>query len=177
MSLALADLPAGWTILSDTAGVSDANSASCGWLGSRTVTNLVGDPIQAFVDGETLAFLSSATVFATEAGAADCAKSATAGFRTSGDIARLFGNLFIEPDAVVVTEVGAPTVGDSSIAGTLTGKISVQGNIIDLTVLVVVYRKGNVTGAVASARSGHIPPLSELQPLIEVTIGRLSATQ
>ena len=176
-SLTLADLPGGWTILTDTAGIPDANATACGWLGSRTVTNLTPDPLQAYINVDTLAFFSNVTSYATEAGATDCAQRAAAGFRTSGDIARSFGTLFIDPNAVVVTQVSYPQVGDSSIAGTLTGKIKVQANIIDLTVLVVVYRKGNVTGAVGSARSGQTPPFDELTPFINKVIGRLAATQ
>ena len=176
-SLTLADLPARWTVLTDTAGAPDANAASCGWLRSRTVSNLAPDPVQSFINVETLSFLTNATAYATEAGAIDCSQRAAAGFRTSGDIARAFGSLFIDPDAVVVAQVSYPQVGDSSIAGTLTGKIKVEGNIIDLTVLIVVYRKGNVTGVVGSARSGATPPFAELTPLINTVIARLSTTQ
>jgi hypothetical protein len=141
------------------------------------VTNLAPDPIASFIAIETLSFLSTATAYATEAGATDCAARAAARFTSAGDIARAFGNLFIDPDAVVVTQINMPTVGDNSIAGTLTGKIRVEANVIDLTVLVVVYRQGNVTGAIGSARSGATPPVEELMPLINTIIGRLSASQ
>jgi hypothetical protein len=177
-TLTPADLAAGWVVQSDTASAAVGDDATaCGLLASRTVANLPADPIAAFLAGGTLSFFSNVTAYATEAGAIECANRAASRFGTPGDLARAFGPLFVDPDAVVVEAFSYPQVADGSIAGTLTGKVNASGTVIDLTVLFVGFRKGNVAAVIGSARSGSVPPADELTPLINLVIGRIAAQQ
>jgi hypothetical protein len=173
-TLTPADLGATWVLQSDSAMQNNPDAPACGALATRTATNLAGDPVAAFVAGETLSFFSTATSYSTEAGAIECAARAATRLRTPGDLARLFGSLFIDPDAVTVGPADFPQVGDASIAATLTGKINASGTVIDITLLVVTYRKGNVLGAVGSARSGSVPPVAELSSLAQLVAGRIA---
>lgn len=176
-SLTPSELPAGWKVQTDIPGSADADATSCGWLSGRTVFNLPADPVSAFLAGQTLAFFSTSTAYANDAGAIDCSARAAAKFKSPADVARAFGPLFINPDAVTGAVFDYPQVADGSFAGTLTGQISVSGTTIDLTVLLVTFRKGNVTAVIGSARSGSTPPANELTPLINLVIGRIAANQ
>jgi hypothetical protein len=172
------DLPAGWVVQSDAPSASTGDDATaCGLLASRTVANLPADPVAAFLAGGTLSFFSNVAAYATKAGAIECANRAASRLTTPGAIARAFGSLFINPDAVVFSAFSYPQVADGSIAGTLTGEINASGTVIELTVLFVGYRKGNVTAVIGSARSGSVPPADELTPLINLVIGRIAAQQ
>jgi hypothetical protein len=177
-SITPADLPAGWVVQADVANPrTDPDAVACGILSGRTVSNLPEDPLAAFLAGQTLGFFTNAIAYATEMGAMDCAQRAAARFQQPGALARAFGDLFVDPNAVVVAPYNYPPVGDASIAGTLTGKISVSGTTIDLTLLVVAFRIGNVGVVVGSARSGSVPPADELAPLINLVLGRVAAQQ
>jgi hypothetical protein len=46
-----------------------------------------------------------------------------------------------------------------------------------ITLLVVTYRKGNVLGALGSARSGSVPPAAELSSFAQVVVNRIAANQ
>jgi hypothetical protein len=176
-SLTPTDLTGPWQVQSDEVlGAAPPEAAGCGWLASRTVTNLPQDAIANFLNKQTLGFFTSATAYETEAGAIECAARAAQRFAEPGALARAF-RIFVDPDAVVVAPFSFPQVGDGSIAGTLTGKINANGTIIDLTLLVVAYRKGNVTGVIGSARSGSTPPPEELSPLVNLVLGRIAANQ
>jgi hypothetical protein len=178
------DLPSGWKIQTDTtadnaaAAVTDPKGAAsferCGRLLGRTAVNQPFDVVQAFLAGETLSFFSSVTAYATEAGAIDCATEAAQRLAKPGELARALGSLFINPDAVVVTPVDYPQTGDGSFAATLTGQINANGTTIDLTVLIVAFRKGNVTAVVGSARSGQSPPTAELAAYVDKTVQRIT---
>jgi hypothetical protein len=178
------DLPSGWKVQTDTTADNAAATATdpkasasferCGRLLGRTVTNQPFDVVSSFLAGETLSFFSSVTVYATQAGAADCATEAAQRFTQPGELARALGSLFIDPDAVVVATVPYPATADGSFGATLTGQINANGTVIDLTVLIVGFRKGNVTAVIGSARSGQPPPVEELTPYIDKTLQRVS---
>jgi hypothetical protein len=172
------DLSGAWVVQSDAPGTPVGDDATaCGQLASRTVANLPADPIAAFLAGGTLSFFSNITAYATEAGAIECSNRAASRFGSPGALARAFGTLFVNPDAVVVAAFDYPQVADGSIAGTLTGQVNASGTVIDLTVLFVGFRKGNVTAVIGSARSGSVPPAAELTPLINLVLGRITAQQ
>ena len=182
-----ADLPGQWTVMTDTttdnAAAATANPETaasndrCGRLLGRTLTNQPADLINAFLGGDTLSYFTNATVYATEAGAIDCSAEAAGRLAQPGALARQFGSLFTNPDAVVVTVVDYPAVGDGSFAATLSGEIIAQGAPLDLTILLVAWREGNVTIAVGSARSGSVPPVEDLTPLVDLVQQRVVAGQ
>jgi hypothetical protein len=182
-----ADLPAGWIVQSDSSQdnaaaaqmrpESAASNERCGRLLSRTITNFPPDSISAFLAGTALAFFSTATVYETPEGAADCAAENAIRLAEPGALAREFGNVFIDPDAVIVEPVEFPAVADGAFAANLTGKINAQGTEIDLTILVVALARGNTTAAVGSAYSGADPPVEELRPYVEAVVARIDAWQ
>ncbi len=183
-SLLPPDLPSGWKLQTDTvadnaaAALTDpkggASFERCGRLLSRTAINQPFDVVSSFLAGETLSFFSSITAYATDAGAIDCSTEAAQRLVQPGELARALGKLFINPDAVQVAQVDYPQVGSGSFAATLTGQIDAAGTTIDLTVLIVAFRKGNVTAVVGSARSGQSPPTAELTPYVDKTLQRVT---
>jgi hypothetical protein len=178
-SLIPGNLSGAFVVQSDTpANLStDPAAATCGKLAGRTVFNLAVDPVGAFIGGQTLAFFSNATAYATDEGAIDCSQRAAARFTNAAEIARAFGTLFVNPDAVVGTVIEYPQTADGSFAGTLTGQVNASGTVIEVTLLIVTFRKGNVTVVIGSARSGTIPPAAELSPLVNLVVGRITANQ
>jgi hypothetical protein len=179
-----ADLPADWNISSDTsqdnaaAAAADPTGAAsvtrCGRLLGRTITNMPTDIVGSFISGATVSYFSQATVFETAAGATDCANEFAQRNSQPGQLARAFGGLFVDPDAVVVTPVQYPTVGDGSLAFTLAGKVNANGTIVDITVLVVAWRQGNVAALVGAA-ANEAPPVAELQPYVDLVAQRIAA--
>jgi hypothetical protein len=178
------DLPPDWNISSDTsqdnaaAAAADPSSAasntSCSRLLARTITNMPADVVGTFISGKTVSYFSTATVYATAAGAAQCAALAAQKYTQPGQLARAFGTLFVSPDAVVVTPVSYPTVADGSFAATLAGKVNANGTIVDITLLIVGFRDGNV-GAVVGAAANEAPPVAEVQPLVDLVVKRIGA--
>ena len=154
-----------------------ASNERCGRLLSRTVVHQPQDLVSAFISGQSLSFFSFLTVYATAGGAIDCAAENAGRLQQPGELARAFGSVFVDPAAVQVAPVNYPQVGQGSFAATLSGKISAQGSLFDLTILVVGFLYGNVTAAVGSARSGSVPPTAELTPLINLTLDRIRASQ
>lgn len=181
-----ADLPDGWTSMSDTtldnaqAVAADptaaASDARCGRLVGRTTTLQPANVVGSFISGEVVSYFSQVTVYATNAGAADCAAQAAQQLSQPGALAKAFGTLFVDPNAVVVTPVQYPTVADGSFAATLAGKVNANGTIIDLTLLVVAFRKGNVSAVVGSA-ANEAPPADALKPYVDLVAGRIGASQ
>ncbi|MEX2225468.1 MAG: hypothetical protein WEB52_03340 [Dehalococcoidia bacterium] len=183
-----ADLPLGpWLLQTDTrsnnADAAQANPESaasnerCGRLLARTTVNQVEDAITAFIAGETLSFFSTATVYETEAGADDCSAESATRLAEPGALARAFGPLFIDPDAVQIALADFPPVIEGQFAATLTGQIDAAGTVIDLTLLIVAFQSENVTATVGSARSGSTPPADELQEFVELVLARIQANQ
>jgi hypothetical protein len=182
-----ADLTGSWVIdsdeVTDNAAAASAPGGDaelnerCGRLTGRTITMMPEDPVMAFIGGETLSFFSTATVYATAAGAQECGAATAAQMLEPGGFARSFGSVFLDPDAVQVAPVDYPTVGDASFAATLTGEAEAGGTNLNLTILVVGFSKGNVTGAVGSARSGETPPVDELSPLVDLVIERIDSAE
>jgi hypothetical protein len=154
-----------------------ASNERCGRLLSRTVVNQLEDILTGFLGGDTLAYFSTATVYATEAGATDCQAEAAERLALPGGLARAFGALFIDPDAVQVAVTDFPPVKEGQFSATLTGQIDAAGTVVDLTLLVVAFQSGNVTTVVGSARSGSTPPADELAPLAELVLARIEANQ
>jgi hypothetical protein len=182
------DLPGEWSIQTDTTTDNTAQATDdpeyagsierCGRLLGRTITNGPGDLVGQFIAGQTVSFFSTATVYETAEGAADCSAEATTRFQEPGELARVaFEGVFIDPDAVVVMPVEYPTVADGSFAATLNGQIDVNGSPFDLTILVVAFLSGNTTSAVGSARSGSVPPVEELQPYVDLVAERIAENQ
>ncbi len=186
LPLTPADLKSTWTIGTDTtqdnaaAAVADPNAGAsferCGRLLSRLVVNMPEDTVTRYIGGETVSFFSTATVYATSEGAADCALEAATRFAAPGELAKAFGSVFIDPLAVTVKPITYPTVADGSFAATLTGKIEAAGTIVDLTILIVAFRRGNVTAVVGSA-AAFDPSVDELQPLVDLVLGRIKDAQ
>ena len=163
------------------AAAADAKNAAsnerCGRLLGRTVNNQPQDIVSAFLGGESVAQFSTITVYATEAGAIDCATEAATRYQQPGELARAFGPTFVDPLAVQVALVDYPQVGDGSFAATLTGKVNAAGTVVDITILIVGFRKGNVSAAVGTAHSAGSIPTSELTPLVNLVLQRISANQ
>jgi hypothetical protein len=149
----------------------------CGRLLARTTVNQAEDTLAAFIAGETISFFSTATVYATEEGATDCSAESATRLAQPGELARAFGDLFIDPDAVQVALADFPPVIDGQFSATLTGQIDAAGTIVDLTLLIVAFRSENVTATVGSARSGSTPPADELQEFVELVLARIQANQ
>lgn len=183
-----ADLPAdaGWKPASDTtadnaqAAAADPTSAAsnerCKRLLGRTVTLQPGDIQTTYINGGTVAFFTSGTVYATSSGAADCAEEAATRYQKAGELARAFGTVFTEPDSVVVTPVDFPAIGEGSFAVTLAGRTNANGLVVDLTILAVGFREGAVNMVVGSAASAD-PSVDELKPLVTMLDQRIAAAQ
>jgi hypothetical protein len=186
LPLTPADLKSKWAIGTDTtqdntaAAVTDPNAGAsferCGRLLSRLVVNMPEDTVTRYIGGETVSFFSTATVYATSEGAADCALEAATRFAVPGELAKAFGTVFIDPATVVVTPVTYPTVADGSFAAKLAGKIEAAGTIVDLTILIVAFRQGNVTAVVGSAAAFE-PSVDEVQPLVDLLLQRIKDAQ
>ncbi len=185
-SLTPKDLPAGWTTMNDTtqdntaAATADPTHAAsiqrCGRLLGRTVANQPADVVTSYIGGETVAYFSSLTVYSTVSGAQDCAGEAAQRYTQTGELARAFGTLFIDPNAVKVAAVDFPQVADGSFAATLDGQINAAGTQVELTILVVGFRKGNVTAAVGSAAQAT-PSSDELKPYVDLVVQRIGESQ
>lgn len=184
-----ADLPAGWKIVTDqsqdnaaaaAAATADSTTAAsdqrCGRLLGRTVVTQPADIVNIYLAGQTVSFFSQATAYATTAGAIDCSNEAAAKLAQPGQLARSFGNVFTDPNTVVVTPVDFHQVADGSFAATLAGRTNANGVVVDLAVLIVGFRKGNVTVVLGSAGQ-TAPPVSELSPLVDTVVRRLSAAE
>lgn len=182
-----ADLPAGWVIQSDTTTDNAAAAAAnpdqaasfdrCGRLLSRLITNFPPDSVAAFLAASSLSFFSTATIYETPEGQADCTAEASVRLAEPGGIAEAFGQVFMDPAAVDVRPVDYPTVGDGSFAAYLTGDVDANGTVIPVTILVVAFSRGNATAAVGSAYSGIDPPTNELQPYVDAVLARIEAWQ
>jgi hypothetical protein len=182
-SLMPKDLPTGWTVMSDTtqdnaaAATADPAHASsierCGRLLGRTVTNQPADTVTAYLGGETVSFFSTLTAYATAAGALDCSNETAQRYAQPGEFAKAFGQLFIDPAGVKITTVDYPQVGDASFAATLEGQINAAGTQVGLTILIVAFRDGNVTGAVGSAAQAA-PTTAELKPYVDLVLQRVN---
>ena len=79
--------------------------------------NLPADAVSAYIAGQTLAFFSNATAYATASGAIDCSARAASQFRSPADGARACGPLFVNPDAVTGGAFDYQQVADGSFAG------------------------------------------------------------
>jgi hypothetical protein len=182
------DLPAadGWKSGSDMTvdnaqvAASDPTAAAsndrCKLLLGRTVTLQPADIQTTYINGGTVTFFTSGQVYATASGAADCAAAATTQYQKPGQLARAFGNVFTDPDNVVVTPVDFPTIGDGSFAVTLAGRTNANGLVVDLTILAVGFREGAVNIVVGSAAASD-PSVQELTPLVTTLDQRIAAAQ
>ncbi|HEX5479362.1 MAG TPA: hypothetical protein VFY79_06535, partial [Dehalococcoidia bacterium] len=183
-----ADLPVegGWKVSSDAtadnaqASTADPTAAAsnerCKRLLGRTATLQPADIQTTYINGETVTFFTSGTVYATASGAADCAAEAATRYQQPGELARAFGPVFTEPDNVVVTPVDFPTIGDGSFAVTLAGRTNANGLVVDLTILAVGFREGAVNMVVGSAAAAD-PSVDELTPLVTMLDQRIAAAQ
>jgi hypothetical protein len=183
-----ADLPLGpWVLQTDTTSTNadavqaDPESAElnerCGRILARTTVNQAEDTLTAFIGGETLSFFSTATVYESEDGASECSAESATRLAEPGALARAFGALFIDPDAVQIALADFPPVIEGQFSATLTGQIDAAGTVIDLTLLIVAFQSENVTATVGSARSGSTPPADELQEIVELVVARIRANQ
>ena len=182
-----ADLTGAWVIqndeITDNAAAASAPGGDaalierCGRLTGRTIVIFTEDAVGAFLAGETLSFFSTATVYATAAGAQECAAETAVAMQEPGALARTFGSVFLDPDAVEVALVDYPAVGEASFAVALTGDTEATGMTIRLTLLVVGFSKGNVSAAVGSARPGAMPSVDELSPLVDLVLDRIASSQ
>lgn len=176
------DVAGEWSIQNDTtvdnesAAAQNPDQASsierCGRLLGRTVVLQPTDTVTRYIGGEAVSFFTNVTVFATAAGAADCAAEAAVRFQDQGELVKAFGSLFVRPQEVTVTPVQFPALGDGSFAVTLSGLISAAGNEVNITILVVGFLRGNVSVAVGSA-AAYDPDPAELQRFVELTLERV----
>jgi hypothetical protein len=187
-SLVPRDIGADWVITADTpsdnaaAAAADPTSAAsnerCGRLAGRLVTNGPKDTVSAHLGGSIVSAFSQLAVYATAAGAADCSVESTARFAQAGELARAFGSVFVNPDAVAVKPVDYPTVGDGSFATALTGDINAAGTVVQLQIVVVGFLKGNTSAVVGVAYAPlTTPSTKELQPFVDLVLQRISANQ
>jgi len=192
LPLVPADLPSEWLLNTDTVQDNAAATADgdlgaasferCGRLLSRLVVNMAPEDqtVARYVGGETVSFFSTFTVYATDAGAADCAAETLERFVSGGcpELARAFGEVFIDPAAVSCVPFAFPPLGNNTAGGGigLSGKISAAGTIVDLTIRVVSLRYGNVTGVIGSA-AAFDPSIDELIPLAQTVLDRLEAAR
>jgi hypothetical protein len=185
-----ADLESVWTIGTDTSADNAAAAAAgdqgagsferCGRLLSRLVVNSPAqeDLVSRYIGGETVSYFSTFTVYATDAGAADCSAETAARFASGGclELAKAFGSVFIDPAAVSCVPFEFPQVGNGSFATGLNGKISAAGMIVDLSIKIVAWRYGNVTAVVGNA-AAFDPSVDELTPLVSTVLDRLKAAR
>ncbi len=181
------DLNNTWKVQTDNLQDNDAYTATapeqaplvekCGRLLGRTVVLQPKDILTAFIGGETLSFFTQMTAYKDTEGASVCAADTAQRLAAPGALARQFGEVFVNPDAVIVTPVAYPATGDGSFAATLTGQSNAQGQIIDLTILVVGFKSGNVSAAVGSVRSGSTPPQEELKEYVDLVLQRIQEDQ
>jgi hypothetical protein len=182
------DLSGAWEIGMDiaqdnaTAGAADPRGAAsyqrCGRLSGRLLTNApVADQlVSRYLGGESVAFFTQLTVYATAEGAADCAIEGAIRYSEPGELAKAFGEIFVKTVPVVVAQVAYPQIADGAIAWTLAGKTAAQGLEVDLKILVVAFRKGNVTAVVGSA-AAFDPSVAELTPHVNTVLARITAAQ
>lgn len=183
------DLAGAWTISIDTSTDNAAAAAqglnslasleACGRLSGRTVANLSApeEVVGRYLGGQAVSFFTNLTVYATEKGANDCSlEAATNAIANPSLIVNAFASVFVDPAAVVVAGISYPPVGDASVAWTLKGKTDANGNVVDLTILVVAFRKGNVSAVVGSA-AASTPSTTELSPHVNTVLARITAAQ
>jgi hypothetical protein len=187
-SLKPVDVGADWIITMDQSTdnaaaaaadpVSAASNERCGRLAGRLITNGPKDTVSAYLGGSIVAAFSQLTVYATAAGAADCAAEAAVRFQRPGELARAFGKVFVNPDAVVVKPVDYPQIGDGSFATTLTGDINAASTVVQLQIVIVAFLKGNVAGVVGVAYAPLTnPSTKELKPFVDLVLQRITANQ
>jgi polyhydroxybutyrate depolymerase len=179
-----ADLGGDWKVAADAttdnaaAAAADPASADsiarCGRLDGRTLTNSPGDVVSAYLNGSIVAAFSQFTVYATAAGANDCAAQAAA----SGTVAKGYHALFVHPDAVIETPVAYPPVGDDSTATSLTGDFDSGGTVVSLQIVIVSFRKRNTLAVVGVAYAPKpAPSTDEVSPLVDLVLRRISINQ
>ena len=78
------------------------------------------------------------------------------------------------PLTVSVSLIEVPAIGETSFAATLSGPTSAGGTIVDVTVLVIGFLEGQVSGVVGSVRS-TTPPVDELLPLANLVAERIAS--
>jgi hypothetical protein len=183
-----ADIGPGWSATADQ--ISDNASAAaadprggasferCGRLTGRLLTLRAPEDqlVTLYTGGRALSYFTSLTVYSTAEGATDCAIEAAQRYSEPGELARAFSTVFVDTNAVVVTPVNYPQVADGSIAFNLAGKFNASGTIVDLTILIVAFRKGNVSAIVGSA-AATAPSTSELAPQVDRVLQRITAAQ
>ena len=178
------DVPSVWTVMADTTSDNAAAAATdpdggtsferCGRLLGRVLVLQPDDVVTRYIGGETVAFFSQGTVYATTEGATDCATEAAQRLSNCPELAKAFGSVFIDPAAVSCVPFEYEQVGDGSIGIGLSGKISAAGTIVDLTIKVVAWRQGNVS-AVAGMAAAFDPLVEELRPNVDLMVERLDA--
>jgi hypothetical protein len=172
------DLPTDNAAAAAADPVSAASIERCGRLAGRLLTNGPKDTVSAYLGGSIVAAFSQLTVYATAAGAADCAAEGAVRYSKPGELARAFGKVFVNPDAVVVKPVEYPQTGDGSFATALTGDINAAGTVVQLQIVIVAFLKGNVTAVVGVAYAPlTTPSTKELKPFVDLVLQRITANQ
>ena len=187
-SLTPKDIEPGWTIMADVpqdnaaAATADPVAAAsierCGRLAGRLVTNQPQDVVSSYLAGTAVSYFSQLTVYKTATGAADCAAEAATRFQAPGALARAFGTVFKDPAAVKVQSVDYPPTADGSVAFALTGDIDAAGTVVQLQIVVVSFRKGNVNAVVGTATSPLTnPTVGDLGKYVNLVLQRISGNQ
>jgi len=123
-----------------------------------------------------VSYFSTFTAYATDAGAADCAAESAARLSNCVELAKAFGSIFIDPNAVSCVPFEFPQLANGSLAIGLSGQISAAGQIVNLTIRIVAWRYGNVTSVVGSA-AAFDPSIDELVPLVQTVLDRLESAR
>ena len=158
--------------------VSATSIERCGRLAGRLVTNQPQDVVSSYLAGTAVSYFSQLTVYKTATGAADCAAEAAKRLQAPGELARAFGAVFKDPDAVKVQPVDYPPTADGSFAFALTGDIDAAGTVVQLQIVVVSFRKGNVNAVVGTATSPLTnPTAADLGKYVNLVLQRISGNQ
>ena len=182
------DVAPDWKISVDTATDNAAAAATdptgaasfdrCGRLAGRLVITSPGDVTNAYITGQIVSLFSQLTVYKTAAGAADCAAEGATRFAAPGALARAFGTIFKNPDAVTVQLIDYPQVADGSFAAALTGDIDAGGLTVQLQIVIVAFRSGNTSAVVGVAYSPlTTPSTAELKPYVDQVAQKIAANQ
>ena len=125
--------------------------------------------------GQPVAYFSNVAVFASAEGATFCYQDALqrGAEGGGGSLGRQFGTLFVDPDNVVVTPVEFPTLGEQSLALTVSGDTLAQGNRVGIVVLLVTFRQGPATATVGAVKAVLTPTQAEVEPLARLVSQRI----
>ena len=157
---------------------SAASIERCGRLAGRLVTNQPADTVSAYLGGTIVTAFSQLTVYSTAAGAADCSAEGAAKFAAPGALARAFGSRVRESGRGRGDAGGLSNGWRRLVRHGATGEINAAGTVVGLQIVIVAFLKGNTSAVVGIAYSPlTIPTTTELEPLVNLVLQRITANQ